>query len=89
MSDSVRSFDKLAYAYDDWYRAAKGSQVYEAERSLVDDMLPDTGVGVETGAGTGVFAEALTNQGRLVVCLDPSKEMLKRARQRGLALRPR
>ena len=84
MSDAVRAFDKLAYVYDDWYRTAKGSQVYEAERSLVDNLLPDIGVGVEIGAGTGVFAEALTNSGRLVICLDPSKEMLTRAKQRGL-----
>ena len=85
MSDAVRAFDKLAYVYDDWYRSAKGRQVYEAERSLVDNLLPDIGVGVEIGAGTGVFAEALANSGRLVICLDPSKEMLTRAKRRGLA----
>jgi ubiquinone/menaquinone biosynthesis C-methylase UbiE len=84
VSDAVRAFDKLAYVYDDWYRTAKGSQVYEAERSLLDNMLPETGVGVEVGAGTGVFTEALTNSGRCVVCLDPSKEMLTKAKQRGL-----
>ena len=47
-------------------------------------MIPKTGLGVEIGAGTGVFAEALTTESRLILCVDPSGEMLKKAKQRGL-----
>ncbi|MCX6648516.1 MAG: class I SAM-dependent methyltransferase [Candidatus Bathyarchaeota archaeon] len=84
MSDVVDAFDGAAHVYDDWYRTEKGGQVFRAERRIVDSLLPEFGVGVEIGAGTGVFSDALTEGGRLIVCLDLSREMLSRARRRGL-----
>ena len=84
MSDAGEAFDKAAHGYDDWYLTEKGGQVFHAERSLIEGLLTEQGVGLEVGAGTGVFAEVLTDAGRLVVCLDLSKEMLARARHRGL-----
>ena len=39
---------------------------------------------MEIGAGTGVFAESLTDDERTVICLDPSTEMLGKAKDRGL-----
>lgn len=84
MSEAVRDFDRSAGGYDGWYREAKGRQVLEAERALVNRLIPVYGVGLEIGAGTGVFAESLTDDSRLIVCLDLSTEMLTRARRRGL-----
>jgi len=83
MSDAVDAFDKAASGYDDWYATEKGRQVFVAEKRLLERMLPRSGVGLEIGAGTGVFAETLTGS-RRVVCLDLSREMLAKASRRGL-----
>ena len=85
MSEVVRDFDRSAEGYDDWYRDAKGQQVLKAESALVDSLIPSQGLGLEIGAGTGIFAESLTNNDRVVVCLDLSTEMLTRAKRRGLS----
>ncbi len=84
MSETVDAFDRAAFSYDAWYETEKGRQVLSAERRLVNGFLPSIGVGLEIGAGTGVFAEALSNLRRSVVCLDLSREMLARAADRGL-----
>jgi ubiquinone/menaquinone biosynthesis C-methylase UbiE len=84
MSDAVDAFDRAAHGYDEWYLTKKGGQVFVAERRLVDSLLPLDGVGLEIGAGTGVFSDALTNERRIIVCLDLSKKMLRRAKQRDL-----
>ena len=74
----------IAGIYDDWYNHPQGRQVFQAEREAVQRMIPATGLGVEIGAGTGVFAESLTGDERLIICLDPSIMMLGKARSRGL-----
>jgi ubiquinone/menaquinone biosynthesis C-methylase UbiE len=84
VSDAARSFDGVASGYDDWYLGSKGRQVFEAERRAIDAMLPSVGVGLEIGAGTGVFAESLTDAGRSVICLDLSRGMLVHAKRRNL-----
>jgi ubiquinone/menaquinone biosynthesis C-methylase UbiE len=84
MSEVVRAFDRSARLYDDWYRESKGRHVLEAERALLDRLIPDDGMGLEIGAGTGVFAGSLTGESRTVVCLDVSEEMLTRAKRRML-----
>ena len=85
MSDAVRAFDLVAGSYDDWYNHPQGRQVFDAELKAVDLHIPKEGIGLELGAGTGIFAEHLTGAGRTIVCLDPSKEMLKKAADRGMA----
>ena len=74
----------VAGIYDDWYEHPQGKQVFQAEKEAVEQMIPKTGLGVEIGAGTGVFAESLTKMGRLILCVDPSVEMLKKAKERNL-----
>lgn len=39
---------------------------------------------LDIGSGTGMLAEWLTKQGFNVLCLDPSPEMVRRTRERGL-----
>lgn len=82
MRDKIEAFDTVAGIYDDWYDHPQGKQVFEAEKNAVDQMIPRTGLGIEIGAGTGVFAESLTNIDRTILCLDPSVEMIKKARKR-------
>lgn len=83
MSDSIKAFDKVAGSYDSWYAEAKGRQVFDAERRAVEMFVPEDGLGLEIGAGTGVFAESLAKASRPIVCLDASKEMLTQAKKRG------
>lgn len=85
MSDAIRAFDLVADTYDDWYNHPQGRQVFDAELKAVDMHIPKEGIGLELGAGTGIFAEHLTEVMRTVVCLDPSGEMLKKAADRGMA----
>ena len=85
MSEAIRAFDLVAVTYDDWYNHPQGRQVFDAELKAVDMHIPKVGIGLELGAGTGIFAEHLTGMMRTVVCLDPSGEMLKKAAERGMA----
>lgn len=39
---------------------------------------------LDIGSGTGVLAKWLANQGFQVLCLDPSQEMIKRCKEKGL-----
>lgn len=84
MSDIIEAFDLSAHKYDTWYETPKGRQVLETELKAIDGLIPRTGVGVEIGAGTGIFVESLSSDARTIVCLDPSIGMLRRALERGL-----
>jgi len=84
MSEPVKDFDSVAGSYDDWYRHPQGLQVFKAEAALLSSLLPHRGLGLEVGAGTGVFAERLRGECCEIVCLDPSPGMLSKARDRGL-----
>jgi SAM-dependent methyltransferase len=84
VSDIIEAFDLSALKYDAWYETPKGRQVLETELKSLDDLIPGTGVGVEIGAGTGIFAENLTSDARTIVCIDPSIGMLRRASEREL-----
>jgi SAM-dependent methyltransferase len=84
LSDKIDAFNIVADKYDDWYTHPQGKQVFEAEFKGVEGMIPKKGLGLEVGAGTGFFAYHLTSLGRKILCLDPSVEMLSRAKNRGL-----
>ncbi len=84
MSDIIEAFDLSAPKYDAWYETPKGRQVLETELKTLDILIPGTGVGMEIGAGTGIFAESLTSDARTIVCMDPSIGMLRRTSEKGL-----
>ncbi len=84
MRDTVRAFNSAAGGYDDWYRHPQGAKVLKAELDAMERLIPSRGLGLEIGAGTGVFAHSLTGPDRIIVCLDPSLEMMSRAAGRGL-----
>jgi SAM-dependent methyltransferase len=84
VSDIIEAFDLSAPKYDVWYETPKGRQVLKTELKALDGLIPGTGVGVEIGAGTGIFAESLTSNARTIVCIDPSIGMLRRASEKGL-----
>jgi len=84
LSDKIKAFNVDAESYDIWYKHPQGKQVFDAEKNAVNHMIPKQGIGVEIGAGTGVFAESLTTEERTILCLDPSVEMIKKAKEREL-----
>ncbi len=72
-------FDKFALRYDLWYEKPFGRSVFEVEVECLRSFIPKGKV-LEVGVGTGRFAHALgVNFG-----LDPSFEMLKIAKKRGI-----
>jgi len=84
VKDKVEAFNTVSKVYDDWYNHPQGRQVFQAEKNAIEEMIPNKGLGLEIGAGTGVFAESLKNEGRTILCLDPSPGMLSKARARRL-----
>jgi ubiquinone/menaquinone biosynthesis C-methylase UbiE len=84
LRDKIEAFNMVADSYDDWYNHPQGRQVFQAERNAIHNMIPASGLGVEIGAGTGIFAESLTEDYRSIICLDPSVKMLVKAKTRGL-----
>jgi len=82
LREAVKAFDQVAGFYDDWYNHPQGRQVFNAELKALESLIPDSGLGLEVGAGTGVFAESLTDQNMKIICLDPSGAMLEKAKER-------
>lgn len=78
----MKAFDQVAGFYDDWYSHPQGRKVFEAELRALGSLIPCSGLGLEVGAGTGVFAESLTDCDRTIICLDPSGAMLAKAKER-------
>jgi ubiquinone/menaquinone biosynthesis C-methylase UbiE len=80
--EAARAFDQLARLYD---------ETREVPEEKVLDRLSDHlhGLGIQTilevGVGTGRIAAPLSRQGFEIVGVDASKEMIRRARSRGLA----
>ena len=71
MSKVSIAFDTVASTYDSWYLQPKGKQVFEAERDALEAFIPNTGVGIEIGAGTGIFTLSLSSFHRTIIALDP------------------
>jgi len=71
-------FDKYYKKYDSWYEDNKF--VYLSELKAIRKVLPKKGRGLELGVGTGRFATALG----IKFGVDPSKNMLKIAKERGV-----
>jgi ubiquinone/menaquinone biosynthesis C-methylase UbiE len=71
-------FDAHSDAYEDWF--VENKFVYQSELMAVKALIPQNGVGVEIGVGSGLFAEPL---GIKEGC-DPSPEMRAKAIVRGI-----
>lgn len=84
MFEIIRSFDKSADTYEDWYREPLGEYALRAELKGLNALLPERGLGAEIGAGTGILAMYLTTRSRTILCVDPAAKMLSKAHGRGL-----
>ncbi len=74
-------FSRFSKQYDAWYDRNK--YAYLSELRAIRKILPKKGNGLEVGVGTGRFAAPLG----IRVGIDPSREMIKIARQRGVDAR--
>jgi len=74
-------FDKYWEKYDAWYERNKFAYLSEIE--ALKRVLPKKGKGLEIGVGTGRFASILG----IGYGIEPSKNMIKIARQRGVDAR--
>ncbi len=81
---TIRVFENTADTYNDWYYKPIGSYAFQSELKGLKKLLPLTGIGVDIGAGTGIFAEQLTTDQRKIICIDPSPKMLIKANKRQL-----
>jgi SAM-dependent methyltransferase len=80
MSESkIRAFDSLAWAYDAWFEQ-EGRLIFALEVEALKQVLPLLPKPwIEIGIGSGRFAQALG----IDIGLDPSRGLLKIARNRG------
>jgi len=74
-------FDKYYKKYDTWYD--KNKFAYLSELAALKKVLPKRGKSLEIGVGTGRFAQALG----ITTGIDPSKNMIRIARKRGVDAR--
>ena len=75
------AFDRYYKKYDAWYD--KNKFAYLSELEAIKKVLPKEGKGLEVGIGTGRFAGPLD----ITVGIDPAKNMVEIARQRGVDAR--
>jgi SAM-dependent methyltransferase len=75
---NIEPFERYAGRYEAWFERNK--YVYESELLAIRTLLPESGEGVEIGAGSARFAAPLC----IKVGLDPSGKLGELARARGL-----
>ncbi|NPV61941.1 MAG: class I SAM-dependent methyltransferase [Methanotrichaceae archaeon] len=75
---TIDVFEKHAAEYDEWFDQNEG--VYKSEIQALKDLIPQEGVGLEVGVGTGRFALPLG----IRAGVEPAKSMAKMARKRGI-----
>ncbi len=71
-------FDIYTADYENWFK--ENSLLFKSEVLAIQQVLPAHKKGLEIGIGSGIFAEQL----HIEFGIDPSENMLQRARERGL-----
>ncbi|MEK6583280.1 MAG: class I SAM-dependent methyltransferase, partial [Nitrospirota bacterium] len=75
---SIAVFDRFAREYDQWF--IENSFAYMSEVEAIRRYIPDKGLGVEVGAGSGRFSIPFG----IKTGIEPSEEMARLAQSRGL-----
>lgn len=76
--EKIVDFDNKVEEYEKWFE--ENENIYETQVEAIRKVLPDLGVGIEIGVGTGLFSSRLG----IRYGVEPSKEMSKKAVQRGI-----
>jgi SAM-dependent methyltransferase len=71
-------FQKHFAKYEEWF--IENRWIYEAELRAVKALIPEKGLGIEIGVGTGRFAQPLG----IKIGIEPSGRMKEIARNRGI-----
>ncbi len=74
---SIAVFDRFALEYDQWF--IENSFAYMSEVEAIRRYIPDKGLGVEVGAGSGRFSIPFG----IKTGIEPSEEMARLAQSRG------
>ncbi len=75
----IEPFEKYVEDYDEWFN--KNYDWYDAELNAIRCFIPEAKLkGMEVGVGTGRFAQPLG----INLAIEPSMQMLKKAKQRGI-----
>src|SRR3989304_7570655 len=77
-SPNITVFDQFALEYDQWF--IENSFAYFSETEAIRRVIPDAGLGVEIGAGTGRFSIPFG----IKIGIEPSDGMARLAQSRGL-----
>ena len=75
--NSAEVFDRNWEDYEDWFERHKS--IYSSELKALKKVIPE-GLGLEIGVGSGRFAQPLGAK----IGIDPSRNMLKLAKERGI-----
>ena len=75
---SIDVFDRFAREYDQWF--IENCFAYMSEVEAIRRYIPDSGLGVEVGAGSGRFSISFG----ITTGIEPSEEMARLAQSRGL-----
>lgn len=78
--DEVTAFEKHADEYDRWFD--ENEQIYQAEVHALQRLIPQTGLGVEVGVGTGRFSTPFG----IRMGIEPSRNMAQIAKARNIAV---
>jgi len=76
--DGVAVFDRYADEYDRWFD--ENQQIYQAEVNALRRFVPETGLGVEIGVGTGRFSTPFG----IRIGVEPSRNMAQIAKTRNI-----
>lgn len=79
-SPNIAVFDQFALEYDRWF--IENSFAYFSETEAIRRFIPDSGLGVEIGAGTGRFSIPFG----IRIGIEPSAEMARIAKSRGISI---
>ncbi len=74
----TKPFEEFTEEYDEWFE--KNTDKYQAEIQVLKHFIPLKKNGLEVGVGSGRFAYSLN----VKVGIDPSPEMLKKAKKLGI-----
>lgn len=78
--DGVTVFEEHAGEYDRWFDL--NQQIYQAEVDAVRRFIPQTGLGLEVGVGTGRFSTPFG----IKIGVEPSQKMAQIAKSRDIAV---
>jgi ubiquinone/menaquinone biosynthesis C-methylase UbiE len=76
--ETIRVFETFHERYEEWF--TRHQWVYRSEIEAVSKLIPQEGLGLEVGVGTGRFATPFA----VAVGLDPSRAMASIAKKKGV-----